>query len=164
GVNIHAVNALLFGHLEQRVEVSLLGVNASVGHKAKQVQPAAAGAGMLQGGDQGGVGEEVAVLDHQVDAGDVHVDDAAGADIEVADFAVSHLAVRETNEWSAGVNERVGIFAQQTVVGGLVGEGDRVGFSLGAIAPSVKDDEDERFRTGHFSNRSCSSFELSISK
>ena len=49
------------------------------------------------------VGEEFSVLNHQLNARAVHVHDAAGADVEVADFAVAHLAVRQADRicrWS----------------------------------------------------------------
>ena len=93
--------------------------------------------------------EEFAVLDHQIDARDVHVHDAAGADVEVADFAVAHLAFGQPDKRAAGVNQRVGILAQQAVVGWLARERDGIGFGFGAISPAVEDDENERFRTGH---------------
>ena len=38
------------------------------------------------------MGKEFAVTDHQIDAGDIHVHDATGAHVQMADFAVSHLA------------------------------------------------------------------------
>jgi len=54
--------------------------------------------------------KEFSVLNHQVDARDIHVNDAAGADIEMADFAIAHLAFGQSDERTAGVDERVGIF------------------------------------------------------
>ena len=133
----------------------LLGVHAAVGDAGRTDAAAAAGAGILHGVEQHGMGEEFAVLDHQVDAGDVHVHDAAGADVEMADFAVAHLPFGQSDERAAGVNQRVGILAQQAVVGGLAGERDGVGLGFGAVSPAVEDDEDERFGTGH-SKSSCS--------
>jgi broad specificity polyphosphatase/5'/3'-nucleotidase SurE len=79
------------------------------------------------GGDQG------------VDARDVHLHDAAGADVEVADFAVAHLAVGQADEVLAGADEGVGILAQQLVVGGLAGQSDGVVGGFSAVAPSVED-------------------------
>ena len=114
------------------------------------MQPAAARARVFHGAQQRRVGEEFAVLDHQLDAGDVHVDDAAGADVEMADFAVAHLPVGQADEVAAGLNQRVGIFAQQPVVGGLAGQRDGIGLGLGAIAPAVENDQDKWFGTGHF--------------
>ena len=88
------------------------------------------------------MGEEFAVLDHQVDAGDVHVNDAAGADVEMPNFAVAHLPFGQADRRPAGLNQRVGIFAQQAVVVGLARERDGVGFGFGAVSPAVEDDED----------------------
>ncbi len=124
-------------------------MHAAIGEQTEQMQPAAAGAGVLHGVDQHGMREEFAVLDHQLDARDVHVHDAPGADIEVADLAVAHLAVGQPDERAAGVNQRVGILAQQAVVGRLAGQRDGVGLGFGAVSPAVEDDENERFGTGH---------------
>ena len=35
--------------------------------------------------------EELAIVNHQVDARDVHVHDASGANVEMPDLAVAHL-------------------------------------------------------------------------
>src|SRR5580704_11223551 len=129
--------------------MSLLRMDASIRHQTEQVQAALAATRMLHRGEQHGVGKELSVLDHQIDAGDVHVHDAAGADVEMSDFAVSHLPFGQADKRSTGMDESVGIFAQQAVVGRLAGQRDRVGLGFGAIAPAVEDDEDEWFRTGH---------------
>jgi len=52
---------------------------------------------------------ELFVGDEEIDAGDVHVDDAAGADVEVADFAVAHLAFGKAYRESARVQQCPGI-------------------------------------------------------
>ncbi len=93
--------------------------------------------------------EEFAILDHQVDARDVHVNDAAGADVEMPDFAVAHLPLGQADERPAGVDQRVGIFAQQAVVGRLARQRDGVGLGFGAVSPAIEDDENERFGTRH---------------
>ena len=82
------------------------------------------------------MGKEFAVLDHQLDARAVHVHDAARADVEVADFAVAHLAVGQADKVPAGLDQRVGILAQQAVVGGLARQRDRVGFAFRRGNPS----------------------------
>src|SRR5579883_330710 len=149
GMDKDAVHALLSGHLEQRVEMRLLRVDAPIGNESKQMQLPSPTAGMLHGRHQRRVGEEVAVVNQQVDAGDVHVHDAPGADIQMADFAVAHLPFRQTNERAAGVDQSVGILAQQPVVGRLARQRDGIGFGPGAVTPAIKDDEDERFGTVH---------------
>ena len=81
--------------------------------------------------------------------------DASGANVEVPDLAVAHLSLRQPYERSAGMNQRVGIFAQQPVVSRLARKRDGVGFGFGSVTPAVENDENERFRTRHFSERSC---------
>ena len=63
---------------------------------------------------------EFAGSDLRVDARDVHLHDAACADVQVAHFAVAHLPVGQSDEVVGGLNQRVGILAQQLVVGGLL--------------------------------------------
>ena len=59
------------------------------------MKPAArALASALAGADQRLVLEERAVGDRVVDPGEVLLDDGAGAEVEVADLGVAHLAVR----------------------------------------------------------------------
>src|ERR1017187_3754746 len=106
-------------------------------------------AGILHCFDEHGMREEFAVQDHQVDARDVHVHDAPSAHIQVADFAVPHLAFWQPNKRPAGVNQRVGILAQQPVVCWLARECDGVAFGFGSVSPAVKNDEYERFGTRH---------------
>jgi len=66
-----------------------------------------------------GLEKKSSVLNHQFNAGAVHVYHAAGADIEMSDFAVAHLPVGQPDRVPAGLNQRVGIFPQQTVIGWL---------------------------------------------
>lgn len=109
---------------------------------------AAASARILHGFEQDRMFEEVAVLDHQLDASRVHVHDAARSNVQVANFAVAHLPIRQANVRAAGLNQRIRIFTQQAVVSRLACQCDGVSFGFGAIAPAVEDDEDEWFGTG----------------
>ena len=99
--------------------MGLLRVHSTIRHQPEQMQATAAGAGVLHRRDQGGVGEQLSILNHQIDAGDIHVHDAPCSDVEMAHFTVAHLPFRQSDEGAAGVNEGVGILAQQAVVGGL---------------------------------------------
>src|SRR3981081_495527 len=92
-------------------------------------------------GEQHGMRKEFAVPNHQLNPRAVHVHDASGADIEMANLAIAHLIVRQTDVWTTGMNERIGILAEQTVVGGLAGESDSVGLGFGTITPAVKNDK-----------------------
>ena len=149
GMHEDAVHAVLLRHLQQRVEMSLLRMHAAVGDQPEQMQPALAHARMLHRSEQHGMREEFAVLDHQVNAGYVHVNDAARTDIKMSNFAVAHLPLGQPDERSAGVNQSIGIFAQQAVVGGLARQSNGVRLGLGAVSPAVEDDQDQGFRTRH---------------
>ena len=93
--------------------------------------------------------EKFPVPNHQIDAGDVHVHDAPGANIQVADLAVPHLPLRQPHEWPAGVNQRVGILAQQPVIDRLAGQRNGVSFGFGSVSPAVENDENKWFGTRH---------------
>src|SRR5271163_558267 len=121
----------------------LVGVNAAVREQAEEMQLASAFAGALQGSEDGGVGEELAARDQRVDASNVHADDAARADIEMAHFAVAHLPVRQTDEVVGGMEKRVGEFRQQLVVGRLAGQRNCVVLNLRAVSPSIEDRQDD---------------------
>ncbi len=125
----------------------LVRVHAAIRQQAEQMQPPIADARLLHGIEQHRVGEELAILDHEIDLGDVHVDDAAGAHVEMADFAVAHLPGRQSDEASAGVDQRVGKFGQQLVVVRLARQRDGVSVGRRSVAPAIEDDEDERFRS-----------------
>src|SRR6266496_3956381 len=105
----------------------------------------ASSAGVLHGIQQHRMLEELTVLDHQLDASGIHVHDASGADVQVPDFAVAHLAFRQADIRPAGLNQCVWIFAQETVVSRLARKRDGVGFGFGAVTPAVEDDENEWF-------------------
>ena len=138
-VHEDAVNPVLFGHAEQGVEMSLVRVHAAVGEQSEEVKTAAASASVFHGCNEDWVGEELAVLDHQLDARAVHVNDASRADVKVAHLAVAHLTVGKSNVGAAGLNQGVGILSQKAVVRGLAGERDGIGLGLGAIAPAIED-------------------------
>jgi hypothetical protein len=138
-VHENALDFILLGHFQQRMEMSLIGMHSAVRKQAEEMKLAAA-ARALHGVKQNGLVEEFAILDHQLDAGRIHVDDAPGANVQVPDLAVAHLIVRKPNILTAGVNQRIGILTQQAVVNRLASEGDGVGFGFGAVSPAIEDD------------------------
>ena len=144
-VDEDALQAVLLGHAQQGVEVILVRVNTPIGEQAEHVQVAFASAGRLHRFEQHWAGEQFAILDHEIDLGDVHVNNPAGTDVQVPDFAVAHLSGWQSDKASTGVNQRVGILGQQFVVCWLAGQRDSIGIRRGSIAPAVKNDEDKRF-------------------
>ena len=85
----------------------LMGVHPAVRHQAHQVaSPAGAPCGGNQLFERGPVGQ-AAVMYRGPDARQLLAHDTPGADVEVADFGVAHLAVRKAHIVSVGAQEGV---------------------------------------------------------
>ena len=76
-----------------------------------------------------------------VDALEVLVEHAAGADRQVADLGVAHLARRQADRLAGGVERRVRVRRPEPVEDRRVGELDRVPRPRRGAAPAVEDDE-----------------------
>jgi len=63
-------------------------MHAAIRNQPEQMQLAPAQASVLHRLDQHRMREEFAVLDHQIDARDIHVHDAPRANIQMPDFAI----------------------------------------------------------------------------
>ncbi len=138
-----AVHIILLRHFQESVKVGLMGMHATVRNQTQQMQLPPAGTSIAHSSQQRGIRKKIAVLNHQLDASAIHNYNAPGADVEVSDLAVAHLPFGKADIGTAGVDECVGMLAQQPVVCGLARERDSVGFGLGTIAPAIEDDEDE---------------------
>ena len=121
-----AFQLVFAGDAQQGIEVLLVGVHAAIRDQPEEVELASAFARALHGLHDGRVFLEFAGRDGHVDARDVHLHDAAGADVQVAHFAVAHLAVGQADKMLRRANERVGKLAEQLVVRRLAGQGDGV--------------------------------------
>src|SRR5579884_451408 len=130
--------------------MALVGVNTPVRNEPKKVKLVLARTSVLHGIKEHRMAEQVTVLNHQLDARRIHVDDAARANVQVSDFAVAHLTFGQSDERAASLNQRVRIFAQQAVVRRLTSEGDGIGVRFGAVTPAVEDDQNEWFGTRQF--------------
>ena len=97
---------------------------------------------MTHAGEQYRIAEEIAGFDHKVDAHDVHQQHAARADVEMADFAVAHLAVRQAHGGTGGLDQHVGVLAQEPVVGRFSRGGDGVAFYDRGKSPAIENGQD----------------------
>ncbi len=129
------------GQFEHREDVVLVAVHATGGEQAHEMERAVDRLRGGTGGAQFGIGEEAAVLDGRIDAGEVLVDDPAGAEVHVPDFGVAHLPVRQADEAALGVDQRMRVASQQGVPvrqrrlrEGIVGR-------VFAVAPAVEDEQ-----------------------
>ena len=109
-----------------------------------------------------GFDDEFAIDDGFVDAREVLVNDAAGAEVEVADFGIAHLAYRQTDIEAARGEAALRIGGVEVIVKGRLREQRRIaiGFRLlatvGIDAPTVADDENDRlFRHGRAGKQTC---------
>ncbi len=112
-------------------------VNAALGDEAKQMHAVAA----LEYAAQHRVVEERAVGDRVVDALEVLRQPAAGADRQMADLGVAHLAGREARGRTGRVERRVRPLRPEPVEHRRVGELDGVAGTGRGTTPAVENDE-----------------------
>ncbi len=118
-----------------------VGVHAPGGDEPEQVHGAAALGGPAEGAEEHLVGEEGAVADRRVHALQVLEEDAPGADREVPDLRVAHLAVGQADRLPGGTELRRRIPAAEIVEDGRARQLDGVPGPGGSEAPAVEDDE-----------------------
>jgi hypothetical protein len=89
------------------------------------------------------------VRDGAADAGQVLHHDPAGANIQVADLGIAHLALGQPDIRAAGAQEGAGAGGPEAVEDG----GDRLGHGVVRLVfpptPAIQDDEHDGLRTGH---------------
>src|SRR5882762_5254198 len=147
-VNQDVLDFLLLGHFQQCEQMIDVRVHAAIAEQAHQMQSTLAATlhGLLEKRHV----LHLLVGDEQVDAGDVHVYDAAGADVEVADFTIAHLAFRKADVRARSMDQRIRKFLEQRVISRLARKGDGVAFGFSAESPSVEHSKNNWFRTfGH---------------
>src|SRR5206468_3541459 len=105
-MNENPVYPVLPGHAQQGVEMVLVGVHAAIRKQAAEMKLASTTAGAPYAFQQNRIGEEIAILHHHINLGNVHVHNAACANIEMAHLTVAHLARGQPHVASAGMNER----------------------------------------------------------
>ena len=137
------------GHGDQ---VVLMAVHAAIGQQAEDVHGLAAGGGLVHGGADVRVLEEVAVADGLGHASEVLIHHATGAEVHVADFRVAHLPIRQADIHAATRDQAMGLGGTQTVVDRRVGSVDGVVFGAVAVSEAVENDQYQGFgRNGHLS-------------
>ena len=123
GVDIDVFGAQSLGHIQQAEQVLLVAVHAAGAHQAHKVDGLAGVDGRLHVADQDVVLLHLAVHDGLGDEGQLLVDDAAGADVGVADLRVAHLAVGQADAHPRRADGDVGAGGEQVVeIGGLGGD------------------------------------------
>jgi hypothetical protein len=122
-------------------------VHAAIGEKPQEMQGVTTSG--AHGGQEHRIFEERAIVDALIDAHDILVDDASRADVEMADFAVAHLAHWKPDPFLRGLDQRARVIAPEPVEHRSARETNGVGFFLFAPAPAVHDDENRFARVAH---------------
>ncbi len=94
---------------------------------------------------EGRVRAKRTVFDRDVDARQRLVDDAAGADVHMADFGVAHLTLGKANGFAGSFNQSIWILGEQIIEMRLAR--DLVGVARGLLADgdAVHDNQCDRF-------------------
>src|SRR5919198_6302740 len=93
---------------------------------------------------EGGGSFDLAAGDRDIDARQVLDHEATGADVEMPDLGIAHLALRQADLGARSPQEGVGTARPQTVESGSAGLSNGVVSGLLAPAPSVKYDQHHR--------------------
>ena len=120
------------------------GVDASVPDQTDQVEGAARAFEMGAKVQERPKPEEGAGSDAVRDSNQILHHDPARAEVQVADFAVPHLAVGEADRRAARLEERLRRAVPEPVPDGGPAQLDRVMRRLGSVAPAVQNDQRDR--------------------
>jgi hypothetical protein len=97
-VNEDPLDAVEFGSAQERVEMLLMRVNAVIREQPYQVQAAAVLASFMHGFGDGGEVREFIRRNQGVNPCDVHANDASRTNVQMANLAVAHLSIRQSDE------------------------------------------------------------------
>src|SRR4029450_3121384 len=91
-----------------------------------------------------------------IDAGQVLHHETAGAHVEMSDFGIAHLSLRQADIFSRSAQEGVRTARPQTIESGSPGLSNGVVSGLLAPAPTVKHDQHDRTTLLHLVTSSAS--------
>ena len=117
--------------------MGLVAEHAARRQQPEHVQGTAVGPGVFAGADQLRILEETAVLDRRIDAGQVLINDTAGAQVHVPDLGIAHLPVRQAHVAAFGMDQRVRRGGQQALPVGQCGLGQCIVGRILAVPPTI---------------------------
>lgn len=134
-----------FGEFEEGVKMFDVGMNGALSHHADKMHGGIVFFDVFKSFDEGEVAKKRSVLRGECDARHVLVDDASRAKRDVSHFAVSRFPPGKTDGGAGGLDKGEGIVAIKFVDSGFFGVTDGVSFVGSALAPSVKNNKNNRF-------------------
>ena len=144
GVNADLGHAAAGREIGDGHEMAVGGVDAAGPDQAQEVESAAGSGRPIGGLEQRGPPEERAVVKRGVDALEVRKHRPAGAEVEVTDLGVSHLAGRQAHGAFGRPEPRVRPRCEEAPPDRQVRVRDRVARRVGPDAEAVEDHEDDR--------------------
>ena len=138
-------HALTGQGLHQRLQMGEHAVHAPVGDKAQQMNPPGSRLGGANQLGQHGTYGQGAVLDGQIDAHDVLIDDAPGSEVQVADLGVAHLSVGQTDVTAHALEFPLRAGRQEGVHMRSPGQAHGISRTRSGLAPAVQNQQYARF-------------------
>ena len=126
---------------QQCEQVLFMAVNAAVRQQAQQMQAFAAGLGLVYRCQQVRIAEEVAGFDVVIDARNILAHDPPGTDVQVADFRVAELVLRQADMLLGRINGCEWIFFYQRIPVGFVRMQNGIVISFGAVTKSIQNNQ-----------------------
>ena len=120
----------------------------------------ACGNGFIHRTTQHRVGEEGAFFDFNIQTRQILIDDTPGPQVDVTDFRVTHLTVRQTHFQAGCVNQSVGTFRPQRIHDRGFSVENGVILLIFTVAIAIQNHQYHRF----FRNRHCDNLMLKSQK
>lgn len=123
-------------------------MHAAVGEQAEDVHRLAGPRGLVDGGADGRVGEELAIANRLGHSSEVLIHHAPGAQVHVADLGVAHLSVRQADVHAATGDQSVRLSSQQAIVDRLARGVDGIEIRAVAVPEAIENDQYQGFGRG----------------
>ena len=132
-------------------------VDAAVGNEPEKMQAGIVGQHVVHRFVQFRICKEGTVFDRIGDQGQILVDHTAGTDVEVPDFTVAHLAVRQADRFAAAQQLGGGVGIEKMIQIRLFCQADRIACTGRCFAEAIEDHQHSRsFSKFHMINNSLS--------
>ena len=131
-------------HLQKRIQVGIVAVDAAIRQKAVQVQLAVMLLHLIHRLQQDFILKKVSILNRLGDSGQILIDDPSGSHIEMANLRIAHLPVRKADIKPAGLTLHKRILLHQPVHHGSLCQRNRIVVFSRIQSVAVKDHQNRR--------------------
>ena len=137
-MDINLVKSLLLGHTEEFVHMGKGAVHTAVGGKAHEVEFLAALLYIIENSLDLGVLEELMVPAGHIDLDKILINDPSCAEVRMTHLRVTHLAVRKTDVFAAGLEMAHWILCSQGIDVRSSLRPDGVGVVMTPLSPAIE--------------------------